>query len=117
MFPARAGMNPIGRPQRGPVFVSRHGLRANPRTICRRIQRAAQRANLEGAFSGHSPRVGMTQDLMQAGYSTTDLQHAGRWESHEMPGKCARKLGAKNNAVARWWRTVEMQRRSWRKNS
>lgn len=104
----------IGRTQEGPVFVSRHGLRADPRTICRRIQRATRRAGLEGAFSGHSPRVGMTQDLVQAGYSTTDLQLAGRWDGHEMPARYSRMLAVKQNAVARWHQSVETQRRGWR---
>lgn len=96
----------IGRPQTGPVFVSRHKRRADPRTICRTIQKVTARAGLTGAFSGHSPRVGMAQDLLLAGYSTADLQLAGRWLTHSMPGKYARRLTPKNSAVARWHRKM-----------
>lgn len=49
-------LDAIERSQRGPVFVSRHGRRAGPRTICRRIKRAAERAGLTGDFGGDSPR-------------------------------------------------------------
>ena len=110
-------LDAIGRPQRGAVFVSRKNHRMIDRTICRRIQRAVARAGLEGNFSGHSPRVGMTQDLVQSGFSSVDLQHAGRWKSHGMPGKYVRNLGAKFGAVARWHRSRSSETAKWRRNN
>ena len=48
----------------------------SPQTICRRIARAALAAGLEGAYSGHSPRIGMAQDLAEAGVEMPRA-HAG----------------------------------------
>ena len=40
---------------------------SDPGSICRRIKRAAKAAGLAGAYSGHSPRIGMAVDLAAAG--------------------------------------------------
>ena len=108
-------LDAIGRPQGGPVFVSRRGRRADPRTICRRIRRAVQRAGLEGRFSGDSPRLGMTRELIEAGYSTVDIETVRRWGGHDKPVEHVRRRGVLNNAVARWHRNMETQRRKGRR--
>ena len=53
------------------------GLRSG-RSVARRLAAMARAAGLEGAFSGHSPRVGMAQDLVASGASVAAVQIAGR---------------------------------------
>ena len=81
----------------GSVF----GLSA--RTISRRIRAAAQAAGLEGAFSGHSARVGMARDLAASGAELPALMQAGRWKSERMPALYTRNEAAGRGAVARYY--------------
>jgi len=71
--------------------------------ISTRIQKAAAQASIEGNFSGHSPRIGMTTDLVASGASLAAIQVAGRWKSARMPAHYARGELAGNGAVARYY--------------
>ena len=71
--------------------------------ICRRIASACAQAGLEGDFSGHSPRIGMTHDLARAGFSLVDIMHVGRWESSDMPAYYIRGIEEGTSAVARYY--------------
>lgn len=75
----------------------------SPSQICRRIAAACAQAGLEGDFSGHSPRVGMVQDLARSGVSMPALMTAGRWKSDRMPALYTRGIAAGNGAVAQWY--------------
>ena len=55
--------------------------------IGRRIKAATKMAGLGDGFSGHSPRVGMAQDLSAAGAELPELMTAGRWDSPTMPAR------------------------------
>ena len=79
------------------------GLKSG-RAVANRIKAAAKAAGLKGEFSGHSPRVGMAQDLAEAGASTTDLMVVGRWKAHRMPAHYTRGQAASRGAVARYYR-------------
>lgn len=70
--------------------------------ISRRIAAAARAAGLGEGYSGHSPRVGMTVDLVAAGFSLAELQQAGRWRSPVMPAYYARNQLSGRGAVARF---------------
>ena len=70
-------------------------------TVSRVIRRRGERAGHPG-LSGHSPRVGMAQDLVGAGHSLVELQVAGRWSSPAMPAHYARNQTASQGAVARF---------------
>lgn len=76
------------------------GLRTG-RSISNRIRAMAAAAGLEGDFSSHSGRVGMTCDLVAAGESVSAIQEAGRWKSPRMPAAYARNEIAGQGAVAR----------------
>lgn len=52
--------------------------------IRRAIKRAGERAGVEG-LSGHSPRRGGAQDLLENGASLIELQAWGRWSTLAMP--------------------------------
>ena len=71
--------------------------------ICRRIKAACAAAGFEGEYSGHSPRIGMAQDLARAGCGLVELQVAGGWKSPEMPARYARHMAAGRGAVAKWY--------------
>ena len=73
--------------------------------ISRRIAAAARAAGLGDGFSGHSPRIGMAQDLAAAGASLSELMHAGRWTSTSMPALYTRSLAASRGAVAKYYAT------------
>lgn len=71
--------------------------------ISKRVRAAAAAAGLNGRFRGHSPRVGMSQDLAEAGASTTELMVVGRWSAHRMPAVYSRGQDARKGAVARYY--------------
>lgn len=73
--------------------------------ISRRIAASARAAGLGGGYSGHSPRVGMTVDLVAAGFSLAELQQAGRWRSPVMPAYYARNQLSGRGAVAQFHQT------------
>ena len=77
------------------------GLRSG-RSVARRLAAMAMAAGLEGAFSGHSARVGMARGLVAAGASVAAVQLAGRWKSPRMPAHYARGELAARGAVARF---------------
>ena len=82
-----------------PVF----GL--HPDTIRRRLQQAARAAGLPGwrEISGHSGRIGMSQDLAAAGFALPELMTAGRWKSPRMPSRYTGLQAAGRGAVARYY--------------
>ena len=86
-----------GAPDDGRVF----GLSAG--SISRRIGQAAVAAGLGEGFSGHSPRVGMAQDLARAGTALTRLMTAGRWRSSRMPALYTRNETVARGAVAHYY--------------
>lgn len=82
------------------------GGRASERLVQRRVKRMAERAGLDAArVSGHSARVGMSQDLAAHGASVTELMQCGRWASARMPARYTEKQAARRNAVARYHAT------------
>lgn len=77
------------------------GLR--PNQISARIKNAAIAAGLGEGYSGHSPRVGMAQDLVRAGFELPSLMTAGRWRSPSMPAHYTRNERAGRGAVAQFY--------------
>ena len=74
-----------------------------PHQIARRIVSAAAAAGLSGRYGGHSPRIGMAQDLGEAGVELPSLMQVGRWKSPTMPAHYIRNISAGRNAVANWY--------------
>ena len=72
--------------------------------IANHIKRACEFAGIQGRFGGHSPRIGMAEDLAIANTSHVKLSHAGRWESPTMAIHYTRKIEARKGAVAQWHR-------------
>lgn len=63
----------------------------------------ARHAGLEGHFTGHSPRLGLTSDLATMGIPLGELQTAGRGKSSSMPPHYTRAQRAGTGAVARYY--------------
>ena len=80
-----------------PVFV----LSASQ--IGRRVNAAAKAAGLGDGFTGHSGRIGMSQDLAAAGVDLPALMPAGRWKSSKMPARYTERQAAGRGAVARYY--------------
>jgi len=103
---------PAERREAAPIFCHvRNGRREWRRrlsghSIATRISRLAADAGLDGRFSGHSPRVGMSQDLTEAGASLLEIMRAGGWTSPDMPARYTRQLEAQRGAVAHYWETT-----------
>ena len=72
-------------------------------TITARIKRVCKWAGLQGRYASHSPRVGMTQDLVAGNHPDSQIMHAARWKNPEMPGYYARNLKARRSAVAQYY--------------
>ena len=77
-------------------------FRLSPVQVYRRIKEACDMAGLQGRYGGHSPRVGMLQDLTQFNTDLPKAMQAGRWKSDRMPAHYSRKLRPADNAVAQW---------------
>ncbi len=84
-----------------PEGDSMFGLSASQ--INRRIKSVALAAGLGEGFSGHSPRVGMAQDLARSGTELPRLMTAGRWRSPRMPAHYIRNETAARGAVAQYY--------------
>ena len=90
-------------PQNGARRSRVFGLRTG-RAISARLTAMARAAGLGDGFRGHSPRVGMAQDLTAAGVGLTAIMVAGRWKSERMPAHYSRAQKAARGAVAQFYR-------------
>src|SRR6516162_8087199 len=54
-------------------------------------------------ISGHSARVGMSQDLVGAGADLAAVMQAGRWKTPMMPARYSEHLLAAKGAVAQYY--------------
>ena len=70
--------------------------------VANRLKKAAKHAGIEVNISGHSPRVGMAQDLAAAGAGLPALMTAGRWKKPEMPARYIENIDAGRGAVAQY---------------
>ena len=73
-----------------------------PPEVARIIRRRAMRAGIPSAdlLTGHSGRVGSAVELLEAGYSVTDVQFAGGWRSPKMVLHYGKQALAGRNAMA-----------------
>lgn len=75
-------------------------------TLRRRFKAAAQRASIDPeGISGHSPRIGMAQDLAAAGTDIAAIMIAGRWKQHTTAVRYIRHLAADHTPVAQYLKT------------
>jgi integrase len=93
----------------GPLFRALNkagvvGRRLTAGEVPRLLKRVAVLAGLEpSGISGHSCRVGMTQDLAASGAELPAIMQAGRWKSPTMPARYAERLTAGRGAMARFY--------------
>lgn len=65
------------------------------------ILAAGQRIGVDG-LSGHSGRVGATQDMMHSGANLPLVQRSGRWKSAKQPARYAENAEAESSGRARF---------------
>ena len=82
----------------------RVGERLNPGQVPRIFKAMAREAGLpetvEAGLSGHSARVGATQDMIAAGIGMPAILHAGRWKSAVMVNRYGEQLLARRSGAA-----------------
>ena len=71
--------------------------------IARRIVSGAAAAGLKGRYGGHSPRIGMAQDLAEVNTGLLSMLQVGRWKRPETLLLYIRNIAAGQNAVAGWY--------------
>ena len=100
----RAGGIKEGKLFRSVGRGGRVGGGLSDRDVSRRFKVMAERAGIPSEqISGHSPRVGMTQDLSAAGAELPELMTAGRWKSPQMPARYTERTRASRGAVAKYY--------------
>jgi site-specific recombinase XerC len=93
----------------GPVFrsVTKAGRlkeRAlGVRDVSQVLRGLARRSWLGAAFSSHSLRVGMAQDLLADNADLGSLMQAGGWTTPRMIARYTAKLNAKRGAISRYY--------------
>lgn len=77
--------------------------------IARIFKRRARRAGLDyERVSGHSARVGATQDLVANGFSNAEIMEQGRWKTERMVQRYTEELELKRSAMARLLRAKNL---------
>ena len=78
-------------------------------TAERRIGGAGFAAGLTVKLTGHSGRVGMTQELVKAGVHQAAIQKAGRWSSEQMVALYSRNIAAEEAGVPQYYKRVQKE--------
>ena len=79
------------------------------RDVARIFKSRALAAGLDAArVSGHSTRVGATQDLMANNYSAAEIMRQGRWKSERMIVRYSESLNAGRSAMARLAKGIKL---------
>jgi integrase len=89
------------------VFVGMHRGGLTPLSTTAAVRVLNNRATLAGVlhvFSGHSVRVGTTQDLLAAGYDALAVAQAGGWKDTKMVLRYGARLLTERSAVAQYER-------------
>ncbi len=75
-------------------------------TLNRRIKTAARTAGINPQHvSGHSPRVGMAQDLAARGVTMVGLKQAGRWKTSTTASRYTQHLAAHHTPASQYLKT------------
>jgi len=77
------------------------GNRLHDRDVPRILKGMAKAAGLDIDPSGHSARVGVSQDMTAAGFGLSEIMQAGRWKSPAMPARYSENQQARRGAAAK----------------
>jgi integrase len=81
-------------------FPGRYGFPLSTGDVQRIYKRRARDAGLvDTNISGHSPRIGSTQDMVAQGLSGPLIRHQGRWKSERMVSRYSEHLQADRGAM------------------
>lgn len=100
----------------GPIFRScAHNRETfdkplSDRDVARIFKTRALAAGLDAELvSGHSTRVGATQDLMANNFSAAEIMRQGRWKSERMIARYSESLAAGRSAMARMAKGIRLK--------
>ena len=79
-------------------------FRLHPASIAHRIAQACWFAGLGRGFTGHSCRVGMALDLLEAGHVPAGIMADGRWTSSSTVAKYVRQQEPERGAVSDYFK-------------
>ena len=86
------------------ISKDRLGAPLQPAAVVDIFQRVVRWLNLPrevwSTFTGHSARVGVTQDLVAQGMGDLQIAQAGRWKDSRMPQRYAAQLRTNKGAIA-----------------
>jgi len=103
-FPPRQKPRP-GREPKLRTVPERIGARLRPAAVGNIFKSVARHIKLApediSAISGHSIRVGATQDLLALNIDLASVMQAGRWKSHRMPMRYGEHVLAGQGGMAR----------------
>lgn len=89
---------------------ARHAARLKPQAVARIFKRIAELAQLPNLLpqhiSGHSARIGATQDLIRAGASDAAIMRDGGWKTPAMVALYGRNAKAEQGAMANLLRSA-----------
>jgi len=101
---------PAPLPHDAPLFVSVHHRRLDGGDVARILKRRAAAAGFDAdLFSGHSPRIGLTHDMVAANMELGAIMAQGRWRSPAMVCRYTKRLNAGRSASAQ---LAAMQKRT-----
>lgn len=86
----------------GPGAQDERVFGLGPRQIGERVRRVCEHAGLGAGYSGHSPRVGMAQDMAAMDIGTPALMDAGRWKNAAMVARYTSSQEVYRGALARY---------------
>ena len=82
----------------------------HPYSVARVLKDCAEAADLDHSvvegLSGHSMRVGATQDMVAAGIDIAAIMHAGGWKSPDMVMRYAEHMNIRHSGMAKLYSTV-----------
>jgi integrase len=103
--PVFRGLNRLGELRRPAPGTLPKPLHANE--VAHTLKDVARRAGYAKAevarISGHSPRIGATHSLLEAGYSSGQIQLSARWKSERMVTLYGREIQVREGAMARFF--------------
>jgi len=103
-FPPKRPPRP-GRESKLRTIPERIGARLSPAAVGNILKSVARHVKMApediGGISGHSIRVGATQDLLALNIDLASVMQAGRWKSHRMPMRYGEHVLASLGGMAR----------------
>ena len=88
-----------------PLFPEGRVWKINGAGVSYRIRTICERAGLTGRYRGHSPKIGMMEDMVDAGLSVAAISQASGHKTPNMVLRYIRNKSADRSAVIRYYKS------------